>query len=273
MLLGGHHVRYTWQHDRTVGEGSWHLSKLLMTPATHLDEICSYPDHSAVRYCGGSKGLHGDVRDRAISRVRRHMQECTYLSIGKTKEQGEPMARVNVLNLSGMPTHLPRVLDRWWKAHPDEPPLGQDVDVIPESTGRWIVPRKQTERFYKYDPNLTAALVRLFRSSPPPPPQQQQQQQPPQVGSQQARTRVTVLDAGAGTGHYVRRLRDAGLDAVGIDGPSAAALSEGLVRGGDLTTPFAAPCERYADPLSLPLSPAAHASPPYIPYRALATSD
>jgi hypothetical protein len=95
-----------------------------------------------------------------------------------------------------------------------------------KSTGAWVV-RKDFE--YLIDTNLTAGLARLYR--------------------QHGRD-VSVLDAGAGTGRYVRQLRAFGLDAIGIDGPSAARLSDGLVRGVDLTQPFV-PCPSFTWVMSL----------------------
>ena len=94
-----------------------------------------------------------------------------------------------------------------------------------ESTGRWTV-RKHFQ--YHLDTNLTDALVQLF----------------------QQHRNATVLDIGAGSGRYVRVLRNARINATGIDGPSAARLSRGSVRGHDLTVPLD-PCVPFTWVMSL----------------------
>ena len=99
-----------------------------------------------------------------------------------------------------------------------------------ERTGRWAVGASFQ---YHLDKNLTAGLVQFF---------QHQQRR----GGHS----VSVLDIGAGSGRYVDALRGAGIDASGIDGPSAARLSGGLVRGHDLTEPIE-PCKQHTWVISL----------------------
>ena len=63
---------------------------------------------------------------------------------------------------------------------------------------------------------------------------------------------ATVLDLGAGTGHYVRHMRARGLIADGVDGVrNIGELSGGVVSFRELTVPFGAGCSQYDWAMSL----------------------